>query len=251
MLKIRKDQYEELGKVSLKRFEDSMVEHIKEFFPKYYEIHKEPLIRKIIQYGVDRAETCGFETKRDTPLFIDLMFLLGSHFDEDVQYPWAPEILTDESIADPISRADKLYDKAMEYLDQVAGIENEYLGRALLKVREISVEDFSQSPTANAGDVAATQLQKIWRRKCQQIGETTLHKFIRDAIEFAKGYNIASERGVVLYAALMFLLGSGFDKDPQFPWAAKVLNDQSISAESTRIDRLYKEAMAFMEKWLT
>ena len=43
MLKIRKEQYEELGKVSLKRFEDSMVEHIKEFFPKYYEIHKEPL----------------------------------------------------------------------------------------------------------------------------------------------------------------------------------------------------------------
>jgi hypothetical protein len=251
MLKIRKDQYEELGKVSLKRFEDSMVEHIKEFFPKYYEIHKEPLIRKIIQYGVDRAESYGFETQRDTPFFIDLMFLLGSHFDEDTQYPWAPKILTNESIADPISRADKLYDTAMEYIDQSAGIENEYLGRALLKAREISIEDFAQSPTANVGDVTATQLQKIWRKKCQQMGETNLRKLIRDGIDSAKGYNITTERGIVLYTSLMFLLGSGFDKDPQFPWAVKILNDQSISTESTMIDRLYKEAMAFLEKWLT
>jgi hypothetical protein len=49
----------------------------------------------------------------------------------------------------------------------------------------------------------------------------------------------------------MFLLGSGFDKDPQFPWAENVLNDKSIPDESTRVDRLYKEAMTFMEKWLT
>ena len=251
MLKIRKEQYNELGKIALKKFEDEMVEHIKEFFPKYYEIHKEPLIRKIIQYGVDRAETYGFETKRDTPLFINLMFLLGSHFDEDVQYPWAAKILSDESIVDPISRADKLYDTAVEYLDQVAGVENEYLGKTLLSIREISIEAFAPMPTANVGDIAATQLQKIWRRKCQHMGEMTFRKLIRDGIESAKVYNIATERGLVLYITLMFLLGSGFNKDPQFPWASKILKDQAILTESPRIDRLYKEAMAFLDKWLT
>jgi hypothetical protein len=251
MLKIRKEQYEELGKVSLKRFEDSMVEHIKEFFPKYYEIHKEPLIRKVILYAVEQAESYGLITERDVCLYINLVFLWGSNFDTDPQLSWAAAILNDEMITDSVTRIDKLHDKGMEYLDQVAGVENEYLGRALLKVREISIEDFAQSPTANAGDVASTQLQKIWRRKCQQLGETTLRRLIRDSIESAKGYNIKTERGVVLYTALMFLLGSGFDKDAQFPWAENVLNDTSIPDESIRVDRLYKEAIAFVEKWLT
>jgi hypothetical protein len=251
MLQIRKEQYEELGKVSLKRFEDSMVEHIKEYFPKCFEIHKEPLIRKVILYAVDRAESYGLITERDVCLYINLVFLLGSNFDTDPQMPWAAAILNDETITDSVIRIDKLHDKGMEYLDQVAGVENEYLGRALLKVREISIEDFAKIPTGNAGDIAATQLQKIWRRKRQQMGETILARLIRDGIESAKGHNLTSERGVVLYTVLMFFLGSGFDKDPQFPWAENVLNDKSIPDESTRVNRLYEEAIAFMEKWLT
>lgn len=251
MLRIRKEQNEELGKIALKRFEDSMVEHIKEFFPKYYEIHEEPLIRKVILYAIDRTESYGLVTERDVCLYINLVFLLGSNFDIDPQLPWAAAILNDETITDSVVRIDSLYDKAMQYLDRAAGVENEYLGIALLRIREISVEDFAQSPTPNAGGIAAAQLQKIWPRKCQELSETALRRLIRDAIESAKPYNITTERGVVLYTTLMFLLGSGFDKDPQFPWATAVLNDESIPDESTRVDRLYKEAMAFMEKWLT
>ena len=78
-----------------------------------------------------------------------------------------------------------------------------------------------------------------------------VRKLIRDSIESAKAYTITTERGVVLYTALAFLLGSGFGKDPQFPWAAKVLNNESILDENARVDLLYKEAMAFLEKWLT
>lgn len=251
MLKIRKEQNEELGKIALKRFEDSMVEHIKQFFPKYYEVLGEPTIRKVIQYGIDRAENYDFITERDVCLYINLVFLLGSNFDTDIQLSWAASILNDEKITDPATRIDNLHDKTMEYLDQVAGTDNEYLGRALLRVREISTEGFAQTPTTNVGDIAATQLQKIWPRKCHQMGEMTLCRLIRDAIESAKVYNITTERGVVVYTALLFLLGSDFDKDLQFPWADRVLNDEAISDQNTRVDRLYKEAMAFMEKWLT
>ncbi len=250
MLRIRKEQYEELGKIALKRFEESMVEHIKEFFPKYYEIHEEPLIRKVIQYAICRAENYDFRTERDVCLYINLVFLLGSNFDIDPQLPWAAAILNDETITDSVTQIDRLYDKGMEYLDQVAGTENEYLGRALLRIREISIEDFAQTPTPNSGDIAATQLQKIWRRKCEQMGERTLRKLIRGAIESAKAYGITTERGIVLYSWFMFMLGGGFDKDPRFPWAAEVLNDESLTHQVGKVDRLYKEAMSFLDKWL-
>ena len=247
MLKIRKEQNEELGKIALKKFEDSMVKHVKEFFPKYYEIYEEPLIRKVILCAVERAESYGLITEREVCLYINLVFLLGGNFDADPQLPWASAILNNETITDSTERIDSLHDMAMEYLDQVAGAENEYLGKALLKIREIPVDDFSQTPTPNADDIAAVQLQKIWPAKCQQMGKSTLRKLIRSAIESAKVYNITSERGIVLFSGLMFMLGSGFDKDPQFPWAHKVLNDKSITDQKIRIDRLYKEAMAFLD----
>lgn len=250
MLKIRKEQDEELGKIALKRFEDSMVEHVKEFFPKYYEIHGEPLIRKVIQYAVQRAENYDFVTERDVCLYINLVFLLGSNFDTDKQLPWTVEILKDEMITSSAMRIDRLYDKAMEYFDRVAGTENEFLGRALLRFREISIENFSQTPAENTIDVSVALLQKIWSQKCQELGETILSNLISEAVISAKEYNITSERGIVLYTWLMFMLGSGFDKDPQFPWATKILGDESIIDQAKKVDPLYKEAMAFLEKWL-
>lgn len=251
MLKIRKEQNDELAKVALKRFEDSMVEHIKKFFPRYYEVYGESLIRGVIKYAIDRAKTHGFRSERDVCLYINLALLLGSNFDEDSQLPWTAAILKDETIKDPVIRIDNLYDKAMKYLDQVLGAEDEHLERVLLRFREISIEDFAQTPTPNAGDVAATQLQRIWPRKCQHMGDTTFRRLIRDGVESTKVYNIATERGVVVYTAMMFLLGGEFDKDPQFPWAAKVLNDQSEPEQNIKVNQLYKQATTFLEKWST
>jgi hypothetical protein len=251
MLKIREEQYEELGKISLKSFEDSMVEHIKEFFPEQYEILGEPAIRRVIQYGVERAENYEFITERDVCLYINSMIMLGSNFDTDLQLPWAADILKDESITDSVARVDALCEKTLEYLDRVAGTNEGYYKRALLSVREVPIQDFSQSVTGGVEPRIIGQLQKIWPKKCEDLGERAVRQLIRHALESAKEYSITNDRGIMVYAGLMFMLGGGFDKDPQFPWAALVLNDESITNEPAKVDRLYKEAMAFLEKCLS
>lgn len=251
MLKIRKEQYEELGKIALKRFEDSMIEHIKEFFLEQYEISGEPTIRNVIQYGIERAENHGFTTERDVCLYINTMMLLGSNFDTDLQLPWASQILQDESITMPATRIDALCDKTLEYLDRVAGTNEGYYKRALLSVREVPIQDFSPSVTGDIEPKVISQLQKIWPKKCEDLQNRTLRQLMRHALESAKEYNITNDRGIMIYTGLMFMLGSGFDKDPQFPWAALVLNDESITNESAKVDKLYKEAMAFLEKCLS
>ena len=149
MLRIREEQYEELGKVSLKQFADSMVKHIREFFPEQYDALGEPIVRNVIEYGVERAEAHGFENEPDVSMYIDLMLLLGSNFDTDPQLPWAAETLQeeptpeepiedelaenespedesiedesmeDESASEPVGRVEKLYDQAIEYLDRI------------------------------------------------------------------------------------------------------------------------------------
>lgn len=55
---------------------------------------------------------------------------------------------------------------------------------------------------------------------------------------------------MAIYTVLMFLLGSGFDTDEQFPWAAAVLEHGSIPDGAQRADRLYDEARGQLKKWL-
>jgi hypothetical protein len=249
MLHIRKEQYEELGKISLKRFEDSMVEHIKEFFPENYDALGEAVVRNVIKYGVDRVEAHGFETEPDANMYIDLMFLLGSNFDTDPQLPWVATILEDESM-DDTGRIERLYDQAIEYLDQIEGPEDEYLVKALDEVGEISFEDLPLAPSDNIKNTIVSSLRKIWPEKCQVVGRDALRNLIRYGEESAHRYRITGQRGLVMYAVLMFILGSGFDTDPQFPWAAGVLKDESIINEASRIDQLYIKAMVFFDEWL-
>jgi hypothetical protein len=250
MLRIRKEQNDELAKVALKRFEDDMVAHVKEFFPRHYEILEEPTIREVIQYGVERGEDYGFTTERDVCLYINLMLLLGSNFDTDVQYPWAGEILNDETITDPVTRIDQLYDTATDYLDRVAGPNDQYVRRALLNMRQVPIQDFSETATENVERILLSRLQKIWPTKCGELGGTTLHALIRHSTESAQNYGITGDRGVATYTGLAFILGAGFDTDPQFVRASAILKDESIPDEATKVARLYKEAMIFLEKAL-
>jgi hypothetical protein len=48
----------------------------------------------------------------------------------------------------------------------------------------------------------------------------------------------------------MFILGSGFDADPQFPWAAAILDDPSVGHPDQQAQRLHLAAMQHLEKWL-
>jgi hypothetical protein len=249
MLKIRKEQMEELAKVTVRSFEDGMVEHIKKFFPKFHEVMGEPAVRNAIRYGVDRAEVYGFKAERDVCLYINLMFLLGSDFDTDVQLPWLAAILTDETGMEPGARMDKAYDAAMEYLDDVAGVENEHAGSALKTIPGIPFHDFSLSATGNVENRIGGTIRKVWPRKVARLGEELTRRLIRNGIENAGRYGITVDRGVAVYVVLMFMAGGGFDRDPLLPWAGAVLSDKSIADQSARVGRLYGEMMAFLEKW--
>ncbi|MHC4243278.1 MAG: hypothetical protein ACYS3N_01125 [Planctomycetota bacterium] len=250
MLKIRKEQNDELAKVALNRFEDSMVEHIKKFFPRYYEIYGESLIHDVIKYAIDRAKTYGFRSERDVCYYINTTFLLGSNFDDDLQLPWAKTTLNNKAIKSPSIKAKKLYDETLAYLDQVAGPNDEIIRRALLKISSIKINDLSNSPSPKIDQTVSVYFQNIWPEKCKYMGQTALRRLILSALRSANNYNITSERGIVLYAVLMFTFGSYFDKDPQLSWASDILNDVSMKDQITKVDRLYSEFTVFVKQLL-
>lgn len=250
MIAIRPDQMDAFAEAALKNFENSMVDHVRQFLPRHLEILGEPTVRQVIRLGIDRGSVYGLISQHDLCLYITLMFLLGSSFDEDPQLPWADTILSDESILDNAQRTEQLYDEAVDFLDKAAGNENEYQMRALVTLRKHPIQETWKPGPGSLEDRILAQLRDVWPQKCERVGDGPLRLLIHRGIEAARSHQLAGELGALIYVGLMFLLGSGFDADPQYPWAAAVLNDTSAAGQATKAGRLYEAAMAYLDQWL-
>ncbi|HUT32676.1 MAG TPA: hypothetical protein VNE39_04275 [Planctomycetota bacterium] len=250
MLRIRPKQVKAFEQAAAKSFQDRMVEHIREFFPKHLAILGEPAIREVVGLGIDRGSIHGFITEHDLCLYIDLMLLLGCLFDEDPQYPWAEAILNDKGITDNAARTERLYDEAMAFLDAAAGEEGEHLTRALVALRKTPLKEAWQPGPGKLDDRLLAQLRALWPQKCERVGAGPLGLMIARGVEAARGCHLSTEFGALVYVVLMFLLGSGFGADPQHRWAQAVLNDASPAARAGKAGRLCEAAMAHLEAWL-
>ena len=249
MLQIRKEQIEVFDEVAVKSFEDQILKHLREYFPKHCEPLAEEEIRRIIRYGAERARGHGFTYIRSINLYLNLMFLLGSHFDTDLQLPWAAELIADRSIAHETPRIDRLYERASAYLDAVAGKKNEHINAALERARKEQLS--TAPPPIDSPDFyrfVIARLQALYPHKCEAVGELNLRLLIRQGIETAGDYAITDARGVIIYIGLMFLLGTGFDTDPLFSWAGAILNKDAPGEQKAQ--QLYEASMTLLNHWL-
>jgi len=250
VLTIRQEQMTAFEDAAMAGFEDAMVAHVQEHFPEHYEILGEPAVRKTIRLGIDRGAVHGFITEHDLCLFISLMFFLGSAFDEDPQLPWAADTLDDVALRDPAEQSETLFDRAVDYIVAVAGEEGEHVRRAMASLREQPPLERFQPPTGNFESRAIHVLHALWPEKCTRLGDDVLDVLVTAAVERARHHELRGDRGPALCLVLMFMLGAGFDTDPQFPWIEQTLAERAPAPQDTRVDRLYEQSMAFLDKWL-
>ncbi len=253
MLVIRKEQMLTLEQAVIHNFENRMLDHLEKFFPIHCKILGVEQVYKVIRLGLERAERYDFISERNVHLYVGLMFMLGSYFDRDPQLPWATKILSDENIANPNTRANRLYGRAMTFLNEAAGKDNQYLERALRNAHKLSINALSRSgedKKISFGDYMLKLLYAFFPEKYEAVSEANIRRLIRHGYQIAKSYNLTSETANATYISLMFMLGSGFDKDPQYPWATTVLNDASLVEPNKKGDQLYQLAKAHLEKWL-
>lgn len=242
MFVIQNKQIEEFKNLALKKFEDEMVDHIKESFPNHFIMIQENGIRDTIRYGYIRAKNYGFTTKRNVCLYINKMMVLGSNFDCDPQYPWAQMILNENTEYNPGLRIDRLSDKTLDTMSQIAGSRQEYLNRALLNIHNNANELFERLMSIGFKG-PLHYLNTLFPQKFEVIGEYNLHQMIKYGIDNANKYGIRHESSRLIYFVCMFLMGSGFDRDPQFSWAKEILTDLSITNQTKRVELLYHKVI--------
>lgn len=126
MLKLRKEQIDELSKDAAKRFEDSMFDHLTNFFPEHCKALGENRVRETIQYGIKRGASYELVSERDVCKYTDLMFAFGRDFDQDTELQWTREILNDKSLqGQPTKRINLLYKTAKNNVAKAGGINPE------------------------------------------------------------------------------------------------------------------------------
>jgi hypothetical protein len=257
MLTIRKGQMEAFEQGTQRAFVDQTLLFVEEFFPKHCALLGQDKVREVIRFGWDRAKAHGFTTERCVRLYISLMFMLGSDFPSDPQLPWAAEILNDAILADEDLRIDYLHHKATDYIYTVAVDLRTLDGggddpRFQDEARQLRDAPNAVLVQARIPAFTAWLLDRFTRMlpaKAKYVGEGCLRRLIQRGFESARNYGLTTERGVGIYIALMFVLGSGFATEPLLPWVAVVLNDKTRPDPTQKADRLFEEAMAHLQQW--
>ncbi|HEX5748948.1 MAG TPA: hypothetical protein VFZ09_22095 [Archangium sp.] len=76
----------------------------------------------------------------------------------------------------------------------------------------------------------------------------TLRSIIELGIQRANGHGWTQRGPVRLYIEVMFTLGSDFDSDPQFPWAATILGQElADELQGIRAHELYRATSTFLD----
>jgi hypothetical protein len=223
MLVIRAPQFEAFEQAAIDLFEERMLGYLTESFPKQAGLLGPAQMRRVIALGWERAERHGHRTEREIYLYLTLMMMLGSWFDEDPQLPWATAWLTASSPAHAPTRLNRLHDETMTYLDTIAGENNEHLIKALVRIRDFDLASVNAIPVAQFDEEISGILTRFYPQKAAYQGEEATRAVVRNARVLAQQHSLGEQKEVALLASLAFMLGSGFYRDPQFPWAQEAL----------------------------
>ena len=224
MFLIRDNQMAVFKDVAFHRYENEVVGHIRTFFPLSFADMEEEGVRKTIRYGYRKALGHGFSTRRNVCLYLNCMLQLGSDFDNDPLFPWTRQLLKDPALKTADDRIDRLSDRAAVVGAQFGELWGAPFAEALRRLSK-PFEGIFQAPAGTGFPGVVPYLENVFPEKYEAIGDGPVQAMVRLSEERAAAYVMTGKPEQLVYAACMFLWGSGFDKDPQFPWAAQALGE--------------------------
>jgi hypothetical protein len=243
MVVITSAQMRIFDELAMRRFEDAMLDRLAEPFDRQMRwLGREPM-REVVRLGVNRVDTYGIEGDDTIFTYLCLMLMLGAFFDEDPQLPWAGAALLAPGVGST-ERVEKVYALAMDYLDRVAGAENEHLVRALCRLRKLDPSTIDAIPREDRLEALAVILSRLYPEKAEAQTPEATRATLTQAMATAEVHGLSGGLGASLCAGLAFMVGAGFAADPQMPWVARTLAAPLAEAEKTA--RLHREIMGFL-----
>lgn len=105
------------------------------------------------------------------------------------------------------------------------------------------MDAFSEAAMRNYEDRLLQYIRQTFSQQVTNAGNAGTRETIRDGIRRARQHDLSTELDVALYIEVMYLLGAGFETDPQHAWAADILRSAGPSRGSGRAKRLHATAV--------
>lgn len=204
---------------------DDLLEDLWATYPQHCVVLTDPKTRRAIDAGIERAARHGFVDADEVRSYIRLMVFMGSHFDEDPQLAWAGEQLRRTANASRSQAMDALLAEVLSRMEPIIGPDGGYYRRALAWVQARSFETLVTT-YGESDEALHTLLRRLHGRKYEALGDESVDQLIARARVAAADHGLTTSQGLVVYLALMFLLGSGIDRDPFHPWVNATLAAQ-------------------------
>ena len=221
-LRVRDAQMEAFRAAGIARTETRLLAHTRRFFDERHRELGDDGMQRVVRHAMTRARRHGLRDVASSCIYLDVMLLLGSGFDDDPQLGWAQAILRDEAL-DGWRRARHLMDHALSFLDRSEGADNEHLEAALDRIIVTPLERLLPPCGEAIERYVEARLSALHPARFEAVGPFGIAAVIRDGRWRASAYGLTTPQGAALFTGLLFMLGAAADADPQIPWVAEAL----------------------------
>jgi hypothetical protein len=240
---VRNEQLREFEKAARAAFEQELCRHMEQFSPGQAEALGPERLRVVVVEGIKRADNYGFTNRGPVRFYLEMMFLFGSGFDTDPQYPWAAAMLNDAATQHQMQLATRLHEAAAGYLDRVAGPDRKLIFAAMDRLGSLRLEQFVSF--SGLEEAVLRAMQNAYPEKFAYVGIGPLRQLYGLSLQAAEKVEMNLPKGVAVLTGLMFAAGHTVLVDPLYSWAIQpVLAEESTPAE--RVERVYRRALAFL-----
>lgn len=246
MLVISPDTYKVYSSDAYQHFEDEMLQHMSTYSPALSRVLGEDGLRRAVQHGMERADTHGFTLRGPIQSFLEIVFVFGSAFDKDPQYPFLCEALAFDGYGGEMARAEALGDAANHYLKIAHGPDNIHVWQALTRLEHI-VKGELAIPRKGFAQYCRRLVRQIHPEKVQFVGEPAIENLCAYADEIAAKHKFDTDRSRMLTTILCLAFGSGCFDDPLYPWIGRMFNNESLPQGKARSDRLERKALTWLD----
>lgn len=247
MLIIRDTQFNIFEQTRQRAFADALVEVLRHSYPHACrQAGGAAAVATLVARALASAAEQGYTSGRPAGVYVALTVILGVDFQRDPQLPWVADYLDDTDIADPTQRIEQLFARTIDYLGVTGGEHGECMARAVRRLAALDLGAIAPSIGERWLRDMARLCALLYPEKYAEQGKAATLAMLRAGMACAARHRLRGRADFLVYLALMFLLGSGFDHDPLHPWAGAILHGSDAQAGATRGARLHAAAIAHL-----
>src|SRR5262245_10939339 len=102
----------------------------------------------------------------------------------------------------------------------------------MLRILERQLREFGLLARQSFAEEMVEHLLDFAPDHAKSLGTKALAQIVELGMARARGYGFEQRGPMQFYIELMFHLGSDVDTDPQYPWAARILNRPRVPGET-------------------